>query len=74
MTTYKVGYFVGSLATSSINRKLAIALTKLAPQSLEFTEISFKDLPLYSYDFDADFPAAARAFKALIQMKSWAGQ
>jgi chromate reductase len=50
MTTYKVGYFVGSLAAASINRKLAIALTKLAPRSLEFTEMSFKDLPLYNYD------------------------
>ncbi len=27
------------------------------------TEIAFKDLPLYSYDYDADFPAPARAFK-----------
>jgi chromate reductase len=63
MTSYKVGYFVGSLATKSINRKLARALTKLAPASLEFTEISFKDLPLYSYDYDADYPPVARAFK-----------
>src|ERR1043166_5842953 len=30
------------------------------------TEISFKDLPLYSYDYDADFPPAARAFKNAI--------
>ena len=27
------------------------------------TEIPFKDLPLYSYDYDADFPPVARAFK-----------
>jgi chromate reductase len=26
-------------------------------------EIPFGDLPLYSYDYDADFPAPARAFK-----------
>ncbi|MET4802183.1 NADPH-dependent FMN reductase [Bradyrhizobium sp. LB11.1] len=63
MTSYKVGYFVGSLATKSINRKLARALTKLAPPSLAFMEISFKDLPLYSYDYDADYPPVARAFK-----------
>jgi chromate reductase, NAD(P)H dehydrogenase (quinone) len=63
MTSYKVGYFVGSLATKSINRKLARALTKLAPPSLEFAEIPFKDLPLYSYDCDADYPPVARAFK-----------
>ncbi|MGH6916855.1 MAG: ACP phosphodiesterase, partial [Geminicoccaceae bacterium] len=40
MTRYKVGYLVGSLATASINRKLAKALIKLAPESLEFSEIS----------------------------------
>lgn len=63
MDTYKVGYLIGSLATGSINRKLAKALVKLAPKHLEMDEISFKDLPLYSYDFDADFPPPARAFK-----------
>jgi len=31
MANYKVGYIVGSLATGSINRKLAYALSKLAP-------------------------------------------
>ena len=29
-------------------------------------EISFRDLPLYSYDYDDDFPPVARAFKAAI--------
>ena len=66
MSQYKVGYLVGSLAKASINRKLAKALIKLAPDELEFTEISFKDLPLYSYDYDADFPAVAKAFKQAI--------
>ena len=31
MTTHKVGYFIGSLAKESINRKLAKALVRLAP-------------------------------------------
>jgi chromate reductase len=66
MTTYKVGYLVGSLAIGSINRKLAGALIELAPKSLEFNEISFRELPLYSYDYDSDFPPVARAFKAAI--------
>jgi chromate reductase, NAD(P)H dehydrogenase (quinone) len=66
MVHYKVGYFIGSLATTSINRKLARALIRLAPEGLEFTEISFKDLPLYSYDYDANYPPAARAFKEAI--------
>ena len=63
MTTYKVGYLIGSLATQSINRKLAKALIRLAPAGLEFNEISFKDMPLYSYDYDDDYPPVARAFK-----------
>jgi chromate reductase len=67
MTHYKVGYLVGSLATQSINRKLARALIRLAPEALEFSEIPFRDLPLYSYDYDADFPAVARAFKDAIK-------
>jgi chromate reductase, NAD(P)H dehydrogenase (quinone) len=63
VTTFKVGYLVGSLATGSINRKLAMALTRLASKDLEFRDIPIKDLPLYSYDYDADFLAPARAFK-----------
>jgi chromate reductase len=66
MTRYKVGYLVGSLATASINRKLARALIRLAPEELAFSEISFGDLPLYSYDYDDDYPPVARAFKAAI--------
>src|SRR4051812_29116902 len=66
MSTFKVGYFVGSLATKSINRQLANALVRLAPPELAMTEISFRDLPLYSYDYDADFPPAAQAFKSAI--------
>lgn len=67
MKNFKVGYLVGSLAKASINRKLATALTKLAPANLSFTEISFKDLPLYSYDYDADYPKVARDFKDAIK-------
>lgn len=67
MTTYNVGYIVGGLAKASINRKLAKALIKVAPEKLKFHEISFADLPLYSYDYDADYPAVANDFKAAIK-------
>src|SRR5688572_20659184 len=63
MTSFKVGYFVGSLTTKSINRLLASALVKLAPPELEMTEIPFKDLPLYSADFDAHYPPVAQTLK-----------
>ena len=67
MATYQVGYIVGSLASASINRKLAKALARLAPPELVLKEIPFRDLPIYSYDYDADLPASARAFKQAIE-------
>src|SRR5258705_9655058 len=66
MAVYTVGYLIGSLAAGSINRTLSKALIRLAPPELEFVEIPIKDLPLYSYDYDADYPAAGRALKDAI--------
>jgi chromate reductase len=66
MTTFKVGYFIGSLSSKSINRLLATALMKLAPDGLTFEEIHFRDLPLFSPDYESDFPPVARSLKAAI--------
>ena len=66
MTSYTVGYFVGSLATASINRLLARALVRLAPAELQMTEIAFRDLPMYSYDYDKNYPPVATEFKNAI--------
>src|SRR5699024_2214774 len=66
MAAYKVGYFVGSLSSTSINRLLSKALLKVAPPDLEFTEIGIKDLPLYSPDHDSDYPPEGRALKDAI--------
>lgn len=63
---YRVGYFVGSLSSTSINRILATALIRLAPDDLEFFEIPIRDLPLYSQDYDDDYPPVATAFKEAI--------
>jgi chromate reductase, NAD(P)H dehydrogenase (quinone) len=70
MAGFKVGYFVGSLAAKSINRLLARALVRVAPSELQMTEISFKELPLYSYDYDANYPAVATEFKNAIDWAS----
>ncbi len=67
MTTYKIGYFVGSLSSHSINRELSRALVRLAPPDLEFTEIPIRDLPLYSPDYDANYPPEATALKEAIR-------
>jgi chromate reductase len=63
---YKVGYFVGSLSSTSINRVLSKALIRLAPDDLEFSEIRIDNLPLYSQDYDANYPPEAVALKEAI--------
>ncbi len=65
-TSYDVGYFVGSLSSTSINRILSRALIRLAPQELQFTEIPIGNLPLYSQDYDTDYPPEATALKQAI--------
>lgn len=64
--SYQVGYFVGSLSSTSVNRVLSRALIGLAPRDFEFTELPIRDLPLYSPDYDADYPEVARALKDAI--------
>ncbi|MCP2366183.1 chromate reductase [Agromyces flavus] len=66
MRTYQVSYFVGSLSSTSINRTLSKALLRVAPEHLEFTEIPIRDLPLYSPDYDDDYPPEALELKAAI--------
>jgi len=63
---YRVGYFIGSLSSHSINRVLSRALIKVAPADLEFVEIPIGGLPLYSQDHDADYPPEARALKEAV--------
>jgi hypothetical protein len=65
MATYKVGYFVGSLASDSINRILSKGLIRLAPPKLEFLGIPIKNLPLYSHDYDEDSPEGRALKEAL---------
>lgn len=63
----KIGYIVGSIGSTSINRQLAEALVKLLPADVEAFEISIKDLPFFSTDLEADFPQVARDFKDQIE-------
>ncbi|MDY7559460.1 NAD(P)H-dependent oxidoreductase [Pseudomonas sp. 10B1] len=56
---YKIAVLVGSLRRDSINRKVALALTELAPQGLELKIIEIGNLPLYNEDIDAGDPPAA---------------
>ncbi len=63
MGQINVGYFVGSLSSTSINRTLSQALIKLAHPDFVFSEIPIGTLPLYSPDFDSDYPPEAQALK-----------
>jgi chromate reductase, NAD(P)H dehydrogenase (quinone) len=67
MDPLRIGVFVGSLRKDSYNRRLALALEKLAPGGLRFEHIRIDDLPLYNQDFDADYPPVCRRLKQAIQ-------
>jgi len=66
MTNRTIGYIVGSLSSTSINRRLAKSLERLAPEGTTLAEIPIADLPFYSPDHDGAFPQAAREFKSAL--------
>jgi chromate reductase len=56
MPERKVAVLVGSLRKASYNRKMALALEKLAPATLKLGIVEIRDLPLYNEDLEADPP------------------
>ena len=66
MSSFSIGYFVGSLSSTSLNRKLANALIRLAPKEMSFSEIPIRELPLYSPDHDKAYPPVGLKFKDAI--------
>jgi chromate reductase len=64
---YRIAVIVGSLRRDSTNRQLAKALTSLAPSDFSFDFVDIGSLPLYSQDYDAEFPAVAVEFKKKIE-------
>jgi chromate reductase len=67
MPQRRIGLFVGSLRRESFNRRLALAVARLAPSDLVFEEIRIDDLPLYCQDFDAAYPPAAARLKTEVE-------
>ena len=63
---YQIAVVVGSLRRDSTNRQLAKALISLAPSDFSFEFLDVGSLPLYSQDYDHDFPEVARHFKQQI--------
>jgi chromate reductase len=66
MSQYRILVIVGSLRRDSFNRKLAHALTRLAPPEFSFDHARIDDLPLYNQDDDANQAAAVKRLKAEI--------
>jgi chromate reductase len=64
---YRIAVVVGSLRRESFNRALAHAVISLAPADLSFEFVDIGSLPLYSQDYDADFPDVAKRFKQSIE-------
>lgn len=62
-----VAVIVGSLRKDSMNRKMALALAKLAPSNLKLTIVEIGDLQLYNQDYDAAAPAQYVAFRDKIK-------
>ncbi|MCJ0763160.1 NADPH-dependent FMN reductase [Variovorax terrae] len=52
MSQYRIAVVVGSLRKDSLNRKLALALARLAPPEFSFEHVRIDDLPLYNQDND----------------------
>lgn len=53
MSTFPIAVLVGSLRRESFNRKLANALSRLAPSQFAFQPVEIGNLPLYNQDDDA---------------------
>ena len=66
MQQINVAVLVGSLRQQSVTRKVARALTKLAPAGMNFTFIEIGDLPHYNEDLESDPPAAFKRFRSAI--------
>jgi chromate reductase, NAD(P)H dehydrogenase (quinone) len=63
---YHIAVIVGSLRRESFNRHLAQAVISLAPSDFTFEFIDIGSLPLYSQDYDADYPEAGKQLKQRI--------
>jgi chromate reductase len=64
MVQRNVAVLVGSLRKGSYNRKMALALAKLAPDTLKLDIVEIRDLALYDEDLEVEgAPAAWTEFR-----------
>ncbi|MCL7713911.1 NADPH-dependent FMN reductase [Stenotrophomonas mori] len=63
MEPFRIAVLVGSLRRESHNRRLALALEKLAGERARFDYLRIDDIPLYNQDRDSDFPEQGTRLK-----------
>lgn len=63
----KVAVIVGSLRKDSINRKLAMALSQLALNHIQFSICDITDIPLYNQDLETAMPKSVTCLKQTIK-------
>ncbi|WP_028312689.1 NADPH-dependent FMN reductase [Derxia gummosa] len=63
MPTRHIAVLVGSPRKASLNRKLALALAGLAPESLKLGIVEITGLPFYNEEIEAEAPAPWTAFR-----------
>ena len=66
MSKTKIAVIVGSIRRDSLNRKLAMALSRLAPEDFSFDVVEIGDLPNYNQDDDASPSAEVKRLKSEI--------
>jgi chromate reductase len=64
---HHIAVVVGSLRRDSFNRQLAQAVISLAPSDFTFEFIDIGSLPLYSQEYDADYPEAGKQLKQRVE-------
>jgi NAD(P)H-dependent FMN reductase len=68
MSQFEVAVLVGSLRRDSLSRKVAGALSALAPPALRCSTVEIGDLPLYNEDLDnGDPPPSWSRFRAQLR-------
>lgn len=65
--TFRIAMIIGSLRQESINRRVADALVRLAPDDFDVFEVPIGNLPLYNQDHDGNQAEEVRQMKAAIE-------
>jgi chromate reductase len=67
MSQTQIAVIVGSIRRDSLNKKLATALTKLAPSDFKFNFVDIATLPLYNQDDDNNQAESVKQLKKTIK-------